>query len=466
MAGVFQSSGKCSGFGGVSMRMEEYLNTVTEQIRCKKARPLVSEELKAHILDQAEAYEADGMFGDEAMEKAVREMGDPVETGVSLDRVHRPQMSWSMLALVGIISVLSILAQAAFAAYGQEPPAAEYEYLKRHILYTASGYLLMIFVYRLDYSILFRFPRAAAAGFLFLLLIGRGFLGVEYGGMILYMRLGPFCLSIPTFMYLYVPIFGAVLYRYRGDGYKVFARLALWSLIPVLIAFKLPYLGGAVTLLMIFAVLISVAVWQNWYRVNRKRVLAVLWAGILAAPILFFCLLYAAGRMADYQMSRIHAFLSWDRSANYAAALATRCLNSPLFGRSEAFSELMTLPEFKSDFVFISIISAYGILAGIAAAALLSFLLVKIFRISFRQRNQLGMILGCASGTVFLFQMLMCLAMNLGLIPVFSATFPFLSYGGSATVVSYILLGLVLSVYRYKNILAEKPGRKTVGIAP
>ena len=86
------------------MKLESYLNTVTEQIRFQKARSLVSDELRAHILDQAEAYEAEGMFEEEAMEKAVRDMGDPVETGVALDRIHRPQMSAELLILIGLIS--------------------------------------------------------------------------------------------------------------------------------------------------------------------------------------------------------------------------------------------------------------------------------------------------------------------------------------------------------------------------
>lgn len=444
------------------MRLEEYLTTVTEQIRCKKAREMVSEELKCHILDQAEAYAADGMFEEEALEKAVREMGDPVETGVSLDRVHRPKMSWSTLALVGMISIFSIFVHAAFGAYSEELAVPGIGYLKNHIMYTVYGYILMLLVYRLDYSILARYAKAAGAGFLILFLIGRKLFGMEYGGMIYYMQLGPFALSIPMLMYLYVPLFAGILYHYRGEGYRVFGKLALWSAIPVLIAFRLPFLGGAITLFMTFAILVSIAVWQNWYRVKRKKVLAVLWAAVLAMPAVFTGFLYATGQIEEYQMTRIHAFLNWNKSESYQAMLAAEAIrSSSLLGRNEAvISELGNLPEFNSDFVFVSIVSAYGILAGILAVALIAFLLIKIFRISFRQRNQLGMILGCACGTVFLLQTLMCLAMNLGLIPVTSVTLPFFSSGGSGIVVSYALLGLVLSVYRHKNILAEKPRRK------
>ena len=90
------------------MKIDEYLEIVSEQIRYAKIRPTITEELKNHILDQAEAYEECGAFPEEALDRAVREMGDPVETGVSLDRIHRPSMSWGIVLLIGIISILSI----------------------------------------------------------------------------------------------------------------------------------------------------------------------------------------------------------------------------------------------------------------------------------------------------------------------------------------------------------------------
>ena len=70
------------------MRAEEYLTILTDQIWCRMAREDVRKELLCHIEDQKAA------FLSEAEEAAVREMGDPVETGNELDRIHRPKMAW------------------------------------------------------------------------------------------------------------------------------------------------------------------------------------------------------------------------------------------------------------------------------------------------------------------------------------------------------------------------------------
>ena len=63
--------------------VEEYIRIVTGQIRCKKARELVSDEIRAHIEDQVFAYEEEGIEKERAVEKAVKDMGDPVKAGVS-----------------------------------------------------------------------------------------------------------------------------------------------------------------------------------------------------------------------------------------------------------------------------------------------------------------------------------------------------------------------------------------------
>ena len=71
--------------------MQEYLSTVGEQIRWKAARPVVLRELHDHMEDQYEAAIEHGSCENEAKEETLKQMGNPVEIGRSLDLVHRPQ---------------------------------------------------------------------------------------------------------------------------------------------------------------------------------------------------------------------------------------------------------------------------------------------------------------------------------------------------------------------------------------
>lgn len=81
-------------------RIQTYAELCVGQMRCCAMRPVVGKELEAHMEDQKEAYLAEGMTPEEAERLAVAQMGDPVEAGMELDRVHRPRMDWKAVTLI------------------------------------------------------------------------------------------------------------------------------------------------------------------------------------------------------------------------------------------------------------------------------------------------------------------------------------------------------------------------------
>jgi len=90
-------------------KITEYLEVVCRQIRWKKAQASVLEEIENHIIDQKNAFISDGLNEEEATDKAIAEMGDPIVVGEQLDRVHRPGLIGMS---IGILLVLVILGTA------------------------------------------------------------------------------------------------------------------------------------------------------------------------------------------------------------------------------------------------------------------------------------------------------------------------------------------------------------------
>lgn len=86
--------------------VQAYLSAVGARIRWRRARRPLLEELAAHIDDQAADYRAQGMGEEEALERAVAEMGDPEAVGRDLDRLHRPDCRWE-LALGALLLLLA-----------------------------------------------------------------------------------------------------------------------------------------------------------------------------------------------------------------------------------------------------------------------------------------------------------------------------------------------------------------------
>ena len=430
------------------MKMEEYLNKVTEQIRCKKARASVAGELKNHILDQMEVYMQEGLEEEDALDKAIIEMGDPVEVGVSFDRIHRPQISWSMLILMGLMSIFSMILQVILRSGTTEYVGHMAE---RQAVFLFAGYLLMLLVYYLDYSFLGRYAIQIGGIFLAFMVVTEPFrIGVNGERSFIY--IAGLSFSVPLVMCLFVPLFGAILFQYRGEGYRAIGKSVVWMVAATVIVrnVSLPY---AVLIGVSMLTLFVIAVAQGWFNINKKKVLGITGIGIgLLAGISVFGVNHL---LKSYQAARISAFLSQSGEQNYTTVMAKNILqkSSMIGGNKEAVSLVSeSLPGANSEMIFVSIVACMGILAGILVTGLLIFMIQKIFRISFGQKNQLGMMVGCGCGMILMMMSFFSIIQSLGLFPVSSVVLPFFSNSGSGTLVFYVLMGLVLSIYRYQNI--------------
>ena len=196
------------------MEMREYLDTLEAQIRSKKARVAVREELEAHIEDQIRALVEAGVEEQAACAEAVRRMGDPVEVGVDMDRIHRPRNNWKLLAVIAGISLIGLLVQYLCiyrigAGAAVEGGSAVSAFLAQ-CAYTLAGLAVMTIQYLCDYSILCRYGRAIGALFIggMALLCLPGVTPVIMGGHS----------YLKTIQYLFIPIYGGILYEYRGQG--------------------------------------------------------------------------------------------------------------------------------------------------------------------------------------------------------------------------------------------------------
>lgn len=431
------------------MRLNEYLETVSAQIRYTKIRGDITEELKNHILDQASAYEKMGAFPEEALERAIREMGDPVETGVSLDRIHRPQMNWGIVIGIGVISLFSI--GIIFAANELTTDRLLWD---NQAIYSLLGFLSMLLVCHLDYSILGKLGWYPAAVFLFFLITGTMFFGISFNGSIRFIDFPFTYISISEIILLYVPLFGAALYAFRGDGCRIILKLIPLLLFPVFFLMKLPDLSSACIL---FISLLSVFLYstaKGWFHIHKRWTIGILGGLTLLFPVTLLGYFYFFGQI--YQKERILAFFTQTGDAHYITSLVENLRkSSSLIGSNQASLELFSkgpAAEYLTDYILVATCSIYGTLGAVAILATFAAIILKLFQISTNQKNQLGMITGISCSVVFLIKTAVSVLMNLQLIPYVSISMPFLSYGGSGIVVSYILLGLVLSVYRYKNL--------------
>lgn len=432
--------------------MEEYLEKLLSQIRCKKARPYISDEIRKHMEDQITENIAHGMTAKEAEINAVADMGDPVEAGISLDKVHKPQVAWKLIVIVGILSLLGIFIQQSISYHIAEISSDIPEYYAfsgtRFVTSVILGFAVMCGIYFLDYTTIAKYSKFIGA---FIIVMGilsiLGFIG-RFGHEKYFMVR----LLTTAFMMFYVPTYGAILYKYREGGWASLLKAIVWLMIPVIIMFKMPNLVGTTILMVSMLIQLSAAIIKGWFKVPVKRTVAIIWTAFGILPIILLFSMYAFHMLAAYQEARIRAWLFATGDASYMSnILRSLCTDIAFIGNSGK-DVVGTLPDFNSDYIFSYILNSYGSIAGIIIVAALAVLILYIFSVCLKQKNELGLVMGFGCGMVILLNTVINLLGTVGVIPPAASFLPFLSAGRGNIVLCYALVGIIMSIYRYKDV--------------
>ena len=429
--------------------MEDYIKKLLEQVRFKKAHKGIEDELRTHIEDQIEANLAAGMDRETAEKAAVADMGDPIEVGISMDRVHRPRLAWSVVAIAVVIGVISsVIHWLMVADAGLANEAISVIGSRTFFSNVLIGLAAMVFIYMIDYTVIAKYAKVIALGMFAILLLGK--LGVTVNGVQMYLRLGPVSFLTSAFILLYIPIYGAIVYKYRNGGTGSFIKALLWMIIPVVFVLRWPRFSTAVIMLMTMAVQLSLAVAKGWFKVPKKITICSLWAAITVLPAGLIAVLYKSGSLTDYRMNRIRAIWDLDNDAAYVTK-TVRSFSNVNFVGDTGKAVLGHLPNPNSDFILTYLANKYGAVMVAAIVASVAAMIITGCIASAKSKNQLGMVMGIGCMNVLLANMLINIFENFGFLPYTDSFMPFFSAGGSNIVLAYIFLGIILSIYKYKD---------------
>lgn len=193
---------------------------------------------------------------------------------------------------------------------------------------------------------------------------------------------------------------------------------------------------------------------------------ALIYAGVVALVLIFFGIplrFFLAGSLIfaalapvfwrflhDYQKNRIITFInpgSDPLGTSYNAIQSVIAVGSGMIlgkGLGQGTqSGLRFLPERHTDFIFATISEQLGFIGSVAILACFLFILYRVFFIFYNSNDQFTKMLSVISFFLILVQFFANVGMNVGLLPVVGITLPFVSYGGSSLLSSFILLGLL-----------------------
>lgn len=344
------------------------------------------------------------------------------------------------LCIIGLLSLHS----ASYTATG----LLSRDFAKSQMLWILVSLIIVLFVLRYGYGKLIdKAYILYAINILLLLLVlfvGKTRLGARRWINLGFFLLQPAELCKVTFMLALVRYITDK--HYRFDNIYKFAIPFIATLVPMLLIMMQPDLGTALTLLPVFFIVFFASG-------AKKRFLFIpIGAAIAASPFLW-------NFLKPYQKSRILVFLNPDKDplgVGYTVIQSKIAIGSGgFFGKgwmAGTQNQLNFLPERHTDFIFSVIGEEWGFLGTILVLLLFLLLFIRLLRISDHTSDYAGKLLVIAIVTLLWFQVVVNMAMVMGLMPTVGLPLPFLTYGGSNLVAVMFLIALAKSVEQRRKM--------------
>ncbi len=165
----------------------------------------------------------------------------------------------------------------------------------------------------------------------------------------------------------------------------------------------------------------------------------------------------------EYQINRVKTFLAPDPDARYGdsynidqavISLGSGKLTGQGYGNGTQV-QLRFLKVRHTDFIFSALGQEFGFIGAMLVIITLSFMVLRIVYVGRHASDFFGGLICYGIATLFFFQMVVNMGVNLQVLPVTGLTLPFISYGGSSTMALAMSIGLVECVAVNKEKKAE-----------
>ncbi|HFK1475139.1 TPA: FtsW/RodA/SpoVE family cell cycle protein [Bacillus paranthracis] len=414
---------------------ERFLTEVTNHIKSKEAKDLVATELNFHLKQAKNMWMDKGLSEEVAEDKAVEQMGSPIKLGQELNKLHKPKVDWFLIGLLVAAMGLGFLPVIAFGYMN--------DLLMDKVIFVVLGIATALGMMLINYRKLERLGWLFyTIGVLILLMLycfpNAGMLGEPI------IKVGPIAIdrlmAVPFFFLAWASFF-------NNSRIKVMHLVALY-----LFSLYLFLIGAAFSVIFIYITMVFVMLW--WSKLGKKKALIIT---IVPICLLIIGAYFSWHTVKGVYLDRFLGYLNPERDAQGAGFMYIRLKevmsSAGWFG---TYGDVKFIPNPDTDFVFASLTYYYGYVLALVLVLILSLFVARLIFISYTINDRYGKLLLIGGMTLFVVQFLYNVGMILGLLPITAISLPFISYGLTPTVFHALVMGIVLSVYRRKDIPARK----------
>jgi cell division protein FtsW len=278
--------------------------------------------------------------------------------------------------------------------------------------------------------------------FVFLSMLLIPHLGMKRGGATRWLNLGGFSFQVTEMVKIIIVIFLAHLLTRKANQLKDFSKGVLVPLvitsITILLILLEPDFGTAVIIATILLLMLCIAGSQI------KHLLFLIAAFV---PVGVMLILYKG-----YRLTRLTAFLDpWKDADNTGFQIIQSLLS---FGSGGTFGvgigdgmqKLFYLPEPHTDFILSIIAEESGFIGVTIVIVMFAIFAFRGFMIALKAPDLFGTLLASGLTMVIALEAFINIAGVMGLIPLKGLVLPFLSYGGTAFIMTMTAVGILLNI--------------------
>lgn len=240
-------------------------------------------------------------------------------------------------------------------------------------------------------------------------------------------------------------------HKEKLNTFKYISLCCILFAIPLGLIYLQPDLSTSIVMIMLFCVIMFVG-GLSW------KVIAGVFAVVIPAAVIFLTIILQPDQQLidEYQQKRILAFLNQEEyslAEGYQQENSVMAIGSgQLYGKGyknnliSSVKNANFIAEQQNDFIFSVIGEEFGFIGSCLVIVLLIFVIIECMIIARRAKDLAGTIIAASIGAIIGFQGFINIGVATHLLPNTGLQLPFISYGLTSLVSSYIGIGFVLNV--------------------
>ncbi|WP_042221773.1 FtsW/RodA/SpoVE family cell cycle protein [Oceanobacillus manasiensis] len=431
-----------------SPKFEEFLSKVTSKVKSKQAHTMIKKELTHHLQELSQSYKERGFSKEASDEKAIQEMGNPFTIGEKLNPLHKPKMDWVLIVLFVIFASISFLPLV--GGIPEVSLSSTYFMERQAIWYSLSVPVIIVFLffnYRKIMNWWMYFYTIGLLIHLYLHLFGNIVNGAKKWVSLSGLTVDGTIMSLFFLFLAWAGIFSKI-NEFRSWKKQGFLFVLFW--VPMLLYMMVPdFMVGIIYFFCLLGMF-------TFSRVHKKLAIKLVVTNLMAGAMFVIMIIMTSSQ--SYLFTRLSAFINSDADPNgtgYMYMAVKRVLAEAGWIGNGLYNDLnfQLLPESHTDFAFPFLVYSLGWIFGIVLCLILLLFISRISKNAFKTKDLFGRLIVIGGAALFAVPTIWNILMGFGIVPIMEVSLPFISYGGSATLFYAAVLGLILNVYRNKDIV-------------